>query len=66
MRKFLAETDWSNFYTTKSTQKKWDEFIQIYKDGIDRYVPKMVVSEKKKNEWFNRRCELARLKTEKT
>ena len=29
-------------------------------EGIDRYVPKMVIREKKKNERFNR-CELARL-----
>ena len=34
-------------------------------EGIDRYVPKKVIREKKKNEWFNR-CELTRLEREKT
>ena len=43
----------SSLHATKSTQIKWDEFIQIYTEGIDRYVLKMAIREKKKNEWFN-------------
>ena len=65
LRTFFTETDWSSFHATRSTQKKWDEFIRIYTEGIDRCVPRMVIREKKKNEWFTRRCELARLKREK-
>ena len=54
LRTFFTETDWSSFHVTRNTQKKWDEFIRIYTEGIDRYVPKMVIREKKRNEWFNR------------
>ena len=54
-RKFYAETDWSSFHAIRSTQKKWDEFILIYTKSIDRNVLKIVIREKKKNEWFNRR-----------
>ena len=35
-------------------------------ESIDRYVPDFVIREKKKNEWFNRRYELARWEREKT
>ena len=66
LRKFFAETDWSSFHATRNTQEKWDEFIQIYMEGIDRYVPKMVTREKKENECFNRRYEFAILEKEKT
>ena len=27
LRKFFPETDWSSFHATRSTKKKWDEFI---------------------------------------
>ena len=54
LRTFCTETYWSSFHATRNTQKKWDEFIRIYTEGIDRYNPKMVIREKKKNEWFNR------------
>ena len=36
LRKLLVETDWNSFHTTRITQKKWDEFIRIYMEGIDR------------------------------
>ena len=37
---FFAQTDWSSFHATGSTQKKWEEFIRIHMEGgIDRYVP---------------------------
>ena len=49
LRKNFAETNRSSFHATRNIQKKWDEFIQIYTEGIDRYNPKMVVREKKKN-----------------
>ena len=44
----FSQKDWSSFHATRSTQKKWDEFIWIYTEGIDRYVPKMVIREKKR------------------
>ena len=44
----FSQKDRSSFHATRNTQKKWDEFIWIYTKGIDRYVPKMVIREKKR------------------
>ena len=48
----------------KSTHGKLEEFLWIYKEGIERHVPKVVMKEMKKKEWFNIRCELVRRKRE--
>ena len=42
-------------------------FVTRQHGKIERllYVPKIVIREKKKNKWFDRRCELTRLEREK-
>ena len=49
LRTFCTESDWSSYQATRNTHKKWDEFISIYMESIDRYVPRMVIRQKKKN-----------------
>ena len=44
---FFSQRHWSSFHATRSTQKKWNEIIRMYMEGIDKYVPKMIITEKK-------------------
>jgi len=48
LRKYFIEVDWSSFNTAISTQEKWEEFLRIYKEGVERHVPKVVMKEIKK------------------
>jgi len=60
LRKYFMEEDWSSFDEAICTQEKWDEFLRIYKEGVERHVPKVVMKGKiKRKEWYNRKCELA-------
>ena len=48
-----------------NTQDKWNTFMEIYNEGVSRYVPKITINEmKKKEDWYNTRCKLAREKKE--
>ena len=64
LRKFFERGDWSKFETASNIQEKWQEFIKMYEEGIEKYVPKIKENKKKKKEWFNRKCEECRRKKE--
>ncbi len=61
MREYFAEAKWKQLFTASNTQEKWDIFMEIYNEGVSRYVPKIKIKEvKKKKDWFNARCIMAR------
>ena len=39
-------------------------FLDIYNDGIQRWVPKRTARELAKNDWFNKRHSVARMERE--
>lgn len=40
-------------------QQKYDSFLNIYGKGITKWAPLLKVRDEKKNDWFNKRCEMA-------
>ncbi len=59
MRRYFGEADWSTLITASNVQKKWEAFINIYEEGVKRYVPKVETKRRYNNDWYNRRCEIA-------
>ncbi len=49
--------DWNALIQASSMQRKWEAFINIYEEGVKRYVPTIDIYN---NEWYNRRCEIMR------
>ncbi len=65
MREYFAEAKWKQLFTASNTQEKWDIFMEIYNEGVSRYVPKIKIKEvKKKKDWFNIRYITARKEKE--
>ncbi len=60
MRRYFSEADWSTFITESNVQKKWEAFINIYEEEVKRYVPKVETKRRYNNDWYDRRCEIAR------
>merc|ERR1712035_260600 len=40
MRRYFEEVDWSGFEREIGVEEKWDEFLKIYKEAVERYVPR--------------------------
>ncbi|XP_050714228.1 uncharacterized protein LOC126997279 [Eriocheir sinensis] len=64
MRTFFENANWSGLYKARSTQDKWEEFLKLYKEAENRYVPKVTKRDVGKKERFNKRCEAARKRKE--
>ena len=60
MRKYFEEVDWSKFEGLMGMEEKWEEFLRIYNEAVERYVPKGENKCKVGKEWFNARCARAR------
>ena len=60
MRRYFEEVDWSGFEREMGVEEKWDEFLKIYNEAVERYVPRGGKSGVKGEEWFNGRCSKAR------
>ncbi len=61
IRKYFEEVNWRKFEEAEDIQTKWDEFIHIYNNAVEMYVPKGRVNYKQGKEWYNMRCDKARL-----
>ena len=64
LKEFYKEIDWRKLLEGKKVQEKYEVFLNKYKEGIERYVPKYKVK-KNKNAWYNAKCAEARKKKEK-
>ena len=60
LRNFFQEKNWDAFYNASNVQEKWSEFLNIYREGENNFVPKRKPGTVGKNDWFNRKCETAR------
>ena len=60
MKKYFGGEVWNAFDNEVNVQGKWDEFLRIYNEAVERYVPKSRGNYKKGKEWYNRGCEEAR------
>ena len=60
MKKYFEGANWSYFENSESIQGKWDEFVKIYNEAVERFVPKGRKYCEKGKEWYNGRCEKAR------
>ena len=66
LKQFYMDTNWRKFDEATNIYEKWTEFLKVYNEGVERYVPKMNTIKVKKNEWFNHKCEKARKLKEET
>ena len=64
LRQYFTNTNWKKVYETKDIEKKWSTFLNIYNEGIQKWVPKRTTKEQAKNDWFNGRCFAARKERE--
>ena len=60
LRNFFAEIDWSVVYQEEDTQLKYEKFMKMYNDGVEKFVPRYGIKKTGKNQWFNRDCEEAK------
>ena len=63
-RKYFPDIDWREIYDASDIEKKRTMFLDIYNDGIQRWVPKRTTRELAKNDWFNKRHSVARMERE--
>ena len=65
LRKYFGEIDWSELFGTNDTEEKWTKFLDIYNEGVKKWVPKRSTKDlAKKKEWYNRRGTDTRLEKE--
>ena len=60
IREHFEKANWNEFENEDDVQRKWEEFIKIYNEAVEIYVPKGGNSCRKGKEWYNERCERAR------
>ena len=65
LRQYFEKVDWRELYETEDIEKKWTMFMNIYNEGIQRWVPRKTTKEIAKKDWFNKRCFTARAEREK-
>ena len=64
LKEYYKGIDWKKLLQGKKVQEKYELFLNKYREGIVRYVPKYEV--KKNNKvWYNAKCAEARRKKEK-
>ena len=66
LRKYFEEADWNRFDNEDDLHRKWNEFLKIYEDAVNEFVPKGRQTYKKGKEWFNRKCLMARNEKRRT
>ena len=60
LKGFFSHINWKRIEDAPSVQEKYKRFLEIYEDGVKEFVPLYKVKEKKRNDWFNDRCEKAK------
>ena len=60
LRKFYEEAQWDSFFESESVEEKWTIFLKTYNEGIEKWVPKMKVAQRSKEEWYNKECATAK------
>ena len=55
LRKFFEEVEWKSTMEGKTVQKKYDIFLERYREGVQKYVPLHRIRESK-HSWYNARC----------
>lgn len=48
LREYFGEAKWKQLFRASSMQEKWDIFMEIYNEGVSRYVPKIKTKEVKR------------------
>ncbi len=51
MRDYFEQVDWNQFNEAIGIEDKWGEFMNIYTEGVRRFVLKIRKQEVKKQEW---------------
>lgn len=65
MRKYFEGANWSYFEDKKGIQGKWDEFVKVYNEAVEKHVPKGRRNCTKEKEWHNGRCKRLKKKKKK-
>ncbi len=57
--------DWGKLRRANDVQDKYDIFMELYKTGVNKYVPLYKPKDKGKQAWLNARCARAKKKETK-
>ncbi len=62
LAKFYNEFDWYEALKAKDVQNKYDHFLRIYDERVEKYLPFNKITKKGRKEWYNGECEKANKK----
>ena len=62
LRNYFEQVDWSAFEDASGIEEKWREFVNIYEEGVNKYVPRVKKKQKRIQAWFNKCCEESKRK----
>jgi len=65
LKNFYKAICWEQMEEAPSVQEKYNRFLDIYKEGVEKFVPVFRVREKRIKAWFNDRCEKAKRERDK-
>ena len=65
LKRHFEQEGLTTFYRAEKTEDTWRILLEKYNERIRKHVPKKRMNKSGNNEWFNRRCELAKMEREK-
>ena len=62
LKKFFEKLNWEEMLQASGVQKKYDIFMNYYREGVTKFVPKYKPKEEGRKDWFNATCAKAKEK----
>ena len=62
LKEYFGNINWEEMVKLRGVQEKYNIFMEVYREGVRRYVPKYRPKEVGQNDWFNARCTKAKEK----
>ena len=56
LRKYFKEVDWNEELKDADINNQYKQFCDIYKRGIDMYIPKFKEKKKYRKNWLDEKC----------
>ena len=56
LKSFFEKLNWEEMLQTRGVQKKYDIFMNYYREGVMKFVPKYKPREEGRKDWFNATC----------
>ena len=57
LKKHFEKAEWGELYSNEvGVEDKWKRFMELYKEGVEKYVPRINRKKVVSKEWFNKRC----------